>query len=397
MEHLDFLAFDADNHYYEAEDAFIRHVPKDMQKRCMQWAHIGGKKRLLVGGAINRFIPNPTFDPVSKPGALQDYFRGNNKDGIDLKTMFGELDPISERPEYRDRDARLAVMDEQRLEAAFFFPTLGVGMQASLEHDIPAVKAAFEGFNKWMLEDWGFNYKNRIFAAPVISLVDVEWAVGQVEWALDNGAQLLCMLPGPVPLGGGQSISPAMEMFDPVWSRINEAGVTVGMHGGDGGLMQEYLDRWEPTGAFESFRSSAFRQVTTHERQIFDTMAALVCHGLFSRHPKLRIASIENGGMFVPNLVEELKIGYAKMPTDFQGDPVEQFCEHVWVSPYYEDDIDLIKEHIGADHMLFGSDYPHAEGLEDPTDYILDIPNFSEDEVKKIMRDNAWELVTPAA
>ena len=160
-------------------------------------------------------------------------------------------------------------------------------------------------------------------------------------------------------------------------------------------MMQEYLDRWEPTGAFESFRSSAFRQVTTHERQIFDTMAALVCHGLFSRHPRLRIASIENGGMFVPNLVEELKIGYAKMPTDFQGDPVEQFCEHVWVSPYYEDDIDLIKEHIGAEHMLFGSDYPHAEGLEDPTDYILDIPNFSEDEVRKIMRDNAWELVSP--
>ena len=394
MEQLDFLAFDADNHYYEAEDAFIRHVPKDMHKRCMQWAYIGGKKRLLVAGEINRFIPNPTFNPVSKPGALQDYFRGNNKDGVDVKTMFGELDPISERPEYRDRDARLAIMDEQRLEAAFFFPTLGVGMQASLSHDLPAVKAAFEGFNKWILEDWGFNYKYRIFAAPAISFVDVDWAVGQVEWALDNGAQLLCMLPGPVPLDKGKSASPGLEMFDPIWSRINEAGVTVGMHGGDGGL-NDYLDRWEPTGAFESFRSTAFRQVTTHERQIFDTMAALVCHGVFNRHPNLRIASIENGGMFVPRLVEELQIGYAKMPTDFQGDPVEAFCEHVWVSPYYEDDIDLIKEFIGADHMLFGSDYPHAEGLEDPTDYIRDIPNFSEEEVRMVMRDNAWDLVTP--
>ena len=34
---LGFAAFDADNHYYEAEDAFIRHIPRDMAKRCMQW------------------------------------------------------------------------------------------------------------------------------------------------------------------------------------------------------------------------------------------------------------------------------------------------------------------------------------------------------------------------
>ena len=59
MEQLDFLAFDADNHYYEAEDAFIRHVPKDMHKRCMQWAYIGGKKRLLVAGKINQTHPTP--------------------------------------------------------------------------------------------------------------------------------------------------------------------------------------------------------------------------------------------------------------------------------------------------------------------------------------------------
>ena len=70
MPRPDFGMFDADNHYYEATDAFTRHVPKDMQKRCMQWADINGKKRLLVAGQINRFIPNPTWDPVARPGSL---------------------------------------------------------------------------------------------------------------------------------------------------------------------------------------------------------------------------------------------------------------------------------------------------------------------------------------
>ena len=76
MTTLGFRPFDADNHYYEATDAFIRHIPKEMERRCMQWAELGGKQRLLVGGKVNSFIPNPTFDPVSKPGALDLYFRG---------------------------------------------------------------------------------------------------------------------------------------------------------------------------------------------------------------------------------------------------------------------------------------------------------------------------------
>jgi hypothetical protein len=100
----DFAMFDADNHYYEATDAFTRHVAKDMQKRCMQWAELGRKTRLLVGGEVNNFIPNPTFDPIAKPRSLQAFFKGQDKSGQDLKALFGELEPI--RPEYRDRDAR---------------------------------------------------------------------------------------------------------------------------------------------------------------------------------------------------------------------------------------------------------------------------------------------------
>ena len=51
------------------------------EARTMQWAEIDGRQRLLVGGKVNRFIPNPTFDPISKPGALDEYFRGRNPKG----------------------------------------------------------------------------------------------------------------------------------------------------------------------------------------------------------------------------------------------------------------------------------------------------------------------------
>ena len=99
MTAIDFQLFDADNHYYEAPDAFTRHIEPKFAKRGMQWVTVGGKTRLMVDGRLNRFIPNPLFDPVAKPGVLDDYFRGRAP-GDDIRSAFGSLEPIS--PAYRD-------------------------------------------------------------------------------------------------------------------------------------------------------------------------------------------------------------------------------------------------------------------------------------------------------
>jgi hypothetical protein len=139
MSEVDFPIFDCDNHYCEALDAFTRYIDPAFRKRAMQWVEVNGKTRLMVGEKINKFIPNPTFDPVAKPGALDEYFRGRNPRGEDTRELFGELDPISERPEYRDREKRLELMDRQGIEGAIFLPTLGVGMEQALIHDPDAL------------------------------------------------------------------------------------------------------------------------------------------------------------------------------------------------------------------------------------------------------------------
>ena len=192
---LPFKFFDCDNHYYEAVDAFTRHIEPQYRKRAIQWAQLDGRQRLLVGGKVNRFIPNPTFDPVGKPGALDEYFRGRNPRGADLNALFGELEPI--RPAYRDRDARLALMDEQGMQGAILLPTLGVGMEQALLPDLDAAAATFRAFNRWMDEDWGFAYKERIFAAPYITLCKPDNAVAELEWALERDARFIVMIPGP--------------------------------------------------------------------------------------------------------------------------------------------------------------------------------------------------------
>jgi predicted TIM-barrel fold metal-dependent hydrolase len=399
MHDLGFRPFDADNHYYEAEDAFIRHIDPAMQKRCMQWAEVDGKKRLLVGGKINKFIPNPTFDPIAAPGSLETYFRGKNEGGLDMKTMFGDLEPIADHPGYRNRDARVELLDEQGMDGALLFPTLGVGMQEALKRDVPALHAAFRAFNDWLDEDWGFDRGDgRLYAAPMITLADADEAAEEVDRVLAKGARILVTIPGPVPAGDGY-VSPGHPKFDPVWARLAEAGVPMAFHAGLSGV-NEYGKVWRTTapgsgggGGFSAFQHAVFPMVAFADRSISDTFAALICHGVFERFPALRVASIENGAMWVPDLLRNLQAGAGKMPFAFKQHPVEQFQDHVWVAPFYEDDMGMLKDTIGIDRLLFGSDFPHTEGLPDPTFFVKDIPTFDEAETKAIMRDNVLDLL----
>jgi predicted TIM-barrel fold metal-dependent hydrolase len=388
MADLGYKAFDADNHYYEAEDAFTRHIEPKLARRCMQWANLGGRKALLVGGRVNRFIPNPTFDPVARPGCLDEYFRGRNPDNKNVRELFGDLEPIN--PAYRDRDARLAVMDTQGIEGAFMFPTLGVGMEESLKHDPQAAVAAFRAFNRWMDEDWGFAYKERIFAAPYITLVDPEAAVTELEWALERDCRVVVMRAAPVELPGG-SRAPSDALFDPFWARLDEAGIVAAYHAGDSGYLG-FMEAWGLGGEFKSFDFNPMR-LCMSASPIHDCLASLICGGLFDRHKNLRVATIETGSAWVAPLLGKLKKAYGQMPTAFGQDPVEAFQRHVWVSPYYEDDLGGLRDEIGADHMLFGSDFPHAEGLAEPTDFVHDIADFSDADKRLVMREAGFGLV----
>jgi predicted TIM-barrel fold metal-dependent hydrolase len=391
---VDYTTFDADNHYYEATDAYTRHIDPAMAKRAMQWAEIDGRTRLLVGGKVNKFIPNPTFDPVAHAGSLIEYFRGRNPGAQDMRSLFGELEPI--RPEYRDRDARLAVMDRQGLDGCFLFPTLGVGMEEALADDPPALVAAFGAFNRWLEDDWGYAYQERIFAAPMITLVDVEAAVAELTRVLEADARIVCIKGGPAhsPIG---LISPADHRFDPFWGLVNESGVTVGIHSGDAGYGR-YINDWEPYGDFEAFRHSPLRSVISSDRPPFETMAAMVCQGLFDRFPNVRVATIESGADWVPPLLKKLGKVHGQMPTAFASDPVETFRQHVWVAPFYEDNLGVLKDVLGIDRLLFGSDWPHAEGLPEPRDFALDLRrhHFGEDDIRTIMVDNGRALTLRA-
>lgn len=385
---LDYQAFDCDNHYYEALDAFTRHLDPRLGGRCVQWAEINKRKYHVIGGRVSHAVVNPTFDPVAKAGAMHDYFRGN-PDGRNPLEFLREREPIP--AEYRDRDARIARMDEFGLEAIWLFPTLGVLYEELLKHDGFAVTSTFRAFNQWLIEDWGFNYQGRIFAAPYISLADIDWAVRELEWAIAEGARVVCMRPAAVYTATGPK-TPSDEMFDPFWARCAEAGITVVVHAGDSGQSSNgYAD----DGFGASFSGGGWKPSIKSfniERAAFDFLITLSFEKLYDRHPGLRIASVENGSTFLSDLLKKLTSTAHKMPGYFSEDPAETFKRHVWINPFWEDDPNEVAALVGADRVIFGSDWPHIEGMPRPLDYVNELKEFSDADRQLILRDNTRAL-----
>ena len=378
--------FDADNHYYEALDAFTRHLDPTHATRVFQWAQIGGRSYPVLGGKVFRGVKNATFNPVAPPGILADYFRGNPNNDNPLE-LLSRHEPI--RPEYRDRDARLAVLDEHGLEKVWLFPTLGMIYEEPLRADPEAVTLLFGAFNRWLEEDWGFAYRDRIFASPYISLVDVDWAVGQLEFALDHGARTVVMRPAaPTTASGPRSLGDTT--FDPFWARVNEAGVTVVVHAGDSGYTSHGYARDGFTTDFGGVPQPI--KMLQLERAIEDFLSSLVCDNLFHRFPNLRIASVENGSKFLPGLFERLRIVARKMNGWFPEDPVETFRRHIWVNPFWEDQVDDVIDLVGVDRVIFGSDWPHIEALPEPLQYVKEVTHLPSDDQRRILVDNTTEL-----
>jgi predicted TIM-barrel fold metal-dependent hydrolase len=390
---LDFPVFDVDNHFYETKDSLTKYLPREYRK-AIQYVEVGGRTKIAILGKISDYIPNPTFDVVAAPGAQEQYFRHGNPEGKSYRELMG--DPIRAIPAYREPGPRLELMDELGIDRALIFPTLASLLEERMAGEPEVTHAAIHALNEWMYEVWSFNYKDRIFPVPVITLPIVDKAIAELEWVLERGARTILVRPAPVP-GYRGSRSFGLPEFDPFWKRVVEANIPVSMHASDSGY-EKFATDWEGGQEFLPFKPTPFRMIIQGKRPIQDAMTALVCHGALSRFPELRIITVENGAGWVRPLLKEFGETYAKMPRQFDEDPVEVFKRNIYVNPFWEDNLQGLIDVVGEDHVLFGSDYPHPEGMRDPISYVDDLAGLPSETVAKIIGGNLAKVMNmPAA
>ena len=111
------------------------------------------------------------------------------------------------------------------------------------------------------------------------------------------------------------------------------------------------------------------------------------------RFPNVKIALIENGAGWVPSLLDHLDHAYEQMPQLYPAKPSDTFKQNFYMHPFHEEDPRGLVDLLGADHVIFGSDYPHVEGLADPLSYYDEISHLGEEDIKKIMGGNMMRLL----
>lgn len=382
---------DADTHYYETRDAFSRHLEAQYADDAIRPEVVNGREILMVGQRPFTFMDSLFFDSAVRPGSLVEMLRSMRSGDLTDSAVSAPIDPA-----YTDRTARLSRLDVQGVEACFMFPTLAVCLEHFMSSDPDVRYATIRAFNRWVEEEWGFDADGRIYAAAYLSLYEPVAAVVELERVLDAGAKIINLRAGPA--FGRSFADPALDRF---WGLADEAGVVISFHIGEAGYNERCAPGFGELANPTSHQQSALQWTCFYgDRPIMETIAALIFHNVFGRFPNLRVLSVENGSLWVEYLLKAMDkmVGMGRNGPwpggRLTARPSEVFRQHVFVSPYHEESFPDLVSIIGAGRVVFGSDYPHPEGLAQPGEIVPLLADQPETVRSAVLRDNAIGLVT---
>ncbi|MEX1008710.1 MAG: amidohydrolase family protein [Acidimicrobiia bacterium] len=419
---------DADSHFNEPPDLYEKYIDPAKRDLAIRYAtDENGIPVLLFAGKPTKFsvtqithsneeFPKMVGDEAAElPGNLTFAERENAAHGIPgvLLTRLNPLKGLSDdarralitefreqREAYGNRELRLALMDAQGIDAALMYPATA-RYEFEFADDVDAMYANIRAFNRWIYEEIGYAHDNRMFLPPYIALADVDLAVQELETVLEQGSPMVQFKSGHAHGGrdnpfGGRSI--ADPIFDPVWSRINEAHGRVCVHLGPSDY-QKYGADWseDPEITFGDF--DAFQWVMYWgDRPAMELTAGMILHNLFGRFPNVRVVLSEMGTVWVPYTIRKMDhafhMGRKAKWGKLEARPSEIFRQRFLVAPFPEENVQRVVAEVGVEPIVFGSDFPHGEGLAYPEQYAAaQLSGFSDDDVKRIMHDNLAEFL----
>jgi predicted TIM-barrel fold metal-dependent hydrolase len=388
---LPYRMVDFDQHSYEAEDCFTRYMPKSKLDRAVYPIRLAsGRKVLLANDRIVTALEND-LDKAYVPGSLVEMLKQRASGDPAGADRFYE--PM--QAEYRDRDARLRQLGEQQIERSIMYPGGWALMAEAYLDDTEALYDNLESFNKWIAEDWGFAYQDRIYAPALLSLRDLDRSCQELDRVFAAGARIILL-----PAGPAYGRSPGDPYFDPFWSRVNEAKAVVAYHIGEFHYQANVASQWG-WGLVPPFQFSAWQWQNTYgERPITDTLSALIFDNLFGRYPNIRVLVSEFGSEWIPHFIRHMdKSRGMGRNGPWLGGPLTErpsaiFKQFVRVVPYPEDDTVSLVDRLGTtDCLVMGSDWPHAEGLREPADFFAKVEGLGEQNRRRFLRDNGLALL----
>jgi predicted TIM-barrel fold metal-dependent hydrolase len=384
---LPYETFDSDNHLYENQDALTKFLPEHY-KGAVKYVDIEGRTKIAIRDVISNYIPNPTFSRVAVPGGWNNTAANKGQGGVGGQTgVKPKVMPGIDA--FFDPEPRLALMKDMGIDRTLLWPTLASVLEERVADDPDLAVAIIHALNQWMHEHWSYVYSDAIYATPIISLAAGNGpAIEELEYVAERGCKIFLLRVAPVPTLRGRK-SFALPEFDPFWQAVVDSGLVVGMHSGDSGY-QRYLNEWNGITTehlpFQATGSRGFQALKSESDVVQDGVASIIGHGLATRFPTLKFMPVEYWAGWIRPFVNRMRAVYEKSAVLFDEDPFEVFTRNIYLHIFHEPDPQgLLDLGIPADRLMFGSDFPHPEGMGDPLAYSEVVEDLTTEEQELIM------------
>jgi len=389
-EKLPYRVYDADNHFYEPPGILEQYLEaKFHDKVAIDYTpDKAAKHHAKIRAEQEERQRAPQTSGIGIPGSTLGRMNPlRDKSADERERIVQEFRSLEGA--YQDRARRVEVMDAQGIEGALMFPTgVGVGIWANNLDDPAANIANVRAFNRWSEDTWGFDFKGRIFTPAVVGLVDLAAGLAELDRCIEAGAKTVLLPPGPL-----YNRAPGDPYYDGLWARLNESGVRPVIHLGytKYQVAGKYFGYDPDMHYFDGF--DAFQWLNYWgDRPVMETISSLVFDNVFTRFPNVKVGIIEHGSVYLPYLLRKMDhailTGRSTRHGSLPDRPSRIFQQHFVVAPYPEELVSRVLEAVGPDCLVFGSDFPHPEGLSDPVSYVHQLETLPDDVQRNIMRNN---------
>jgi uncharacterized protein len=281
-------------------------------------------------------------------------------------------------------EVQLEAMDTEGIDVAVLYPTRGLQALSEPRMEPKLADALARAYNNW-LYDFCEKNPNRLLGAGMISPFDVDLAVAEARrCAKELGFRAVFMRSSTM-----EGRNWYDKYFEPLWSTLEELKIPVGFHESSSSAARQTGDLFEP--------NFMLRRAVAQPMEQMLGLVSICSGGVLARHPNLRAAFLEANCTWLPWLLWRLDEGWERegdiWGKDLRMAPSKYFKRQVFVSVEPDEaGVKYVIDYIGADRLVFSTDYPHGDSkYPQAVESFLQL-TISDDEKRKILWDNCAEF-----
>ena len=364
------IVISSDSHVFEPPDLWTTRIDSEFKERAPHMRHVDGLDRLFVEG--DQFLAG--IGLISGAG-----MRFENPEDIQHEGRFEDVHVGGYEPGEHIRD-----MKTDGVSAEILYPSQGLFYFRV--QDSALLSAIFRAYNDWLV-DFCSTHPKQLKGIAMINLDDVEDGMRELERTAKMG------MPGAM-----ISEYPPEERrydlpeYEPFWALAQDLNMPLSLH-----------TATSRVGNNRGAGPDSVRVASNRANKVFlpsTSLCDMIFAGVFDRYPKLKVAIVEFELAWAAHLLGTMDYTYIERQKEasyrFKNDmmPSDFFRQNVYLS-FQEDQIGIrLRDVIGVDALMWGSDYPHAEATFPRSMEILDeiLEGVNDEERAKIVGLNAARL-----